>query len=183
MYDARRIVRESAPLLAVLLVFQVAAGQVLHTWEGFFFAVPVLLLLVPAVNAVGGNVGSILGARIASGLHIGSISPDLRGAELWRNVVTALLLGVFTFAFTGLVVRGGSWLLGVEVGLAPGRLFLLLLVTGTLLTVSLVGVATFTALVAFRRGHDPDNVVVPVVTSLGDLLGILWLTVTYGVIT
>lgn len=182
-YSVRGIVRESAPLLAALTVVQVVAGQTLNLESGQLLGAPVLLVLVPAVNAVGGNVGSILGARVSSGLHLGSIEPTLASEALWDNVARALLVGIATFVFLAFVVHVGAPLMGVEPTLTLTDLLLLLLLTGFLLTASLAAVAVATALLAFRRGMDPDNAVIPVVTSIGDLLGIVWLIVAYGVIT
>jgi mgtE-like transporter len=183
MYSSRNIVRESAPILAVLTLVQVTAGQTLNLESGSLLSAPILLLLVPAVNAVGGNVGSILGARVSSGLHLGSIQPTLRSERMWVNVGQALVAGIVTFAFLAFVVHWGAPALGVQPSLTFAQLLLLLGLTGLALTASLAAVAVAAAFVAFRQGMDPDNAVIPVVTSVGDLLGIVWLIVVYGVIT
>lgn len=183
MYSARNIVRESAPLLAAVMLLQVAAGEALHLRSGSLFAAPLLLVLVPAVNAVGGNVGTILGARLSSGLHIGSIEPNLRSGRMWTNVTLALVAGVVTFAFLAAAIPVVAPLLGLDPVLGFPRILALLLLTGVLLTASVAAVAVATAFLAFRRGMDPDNAVTPVVTGAGDLLGIVWLIVSYGVIT
>lgn len=183
MYSVEGIVRESAPLLAGVMLLQIVAGEALRLESGSLFAAPVLLVLIPAVNAVGGNVGSILGARVSSGLHLGSIEPTIRSRRMWVNVGLTLVAGLATFAFLAAVVPVVVPLLGVEPSLGFLEILTMLILTGFLLTTSVAFVAVSVAFLAFRRGMDPDNAVTPVVTGVGDLLGIVWLIVAYGVIT
>jgi mgtE-like transporter len=49
------------------------------------------------------------------------------------------------------------------------------LLSGGCLTVLTIGLSLWTCLASFRRGLDPDDVVVPVVSTLTDLLGIILL--------
>jgi mgtE-like transporter len=54
--------------------------------------------------------------------------------------------------------------------------------SGVLLVCIISLVSVFTAFLSFKRGLDPDDMVAPVVTTLGDTLGIIFLFLFIGVI-
>ena len=69
--------KASIPILTIAVCLEVFAGQLLQSGQNMLLLFPVFFISVPVINSVGGNIGSILGARIASGLHVGSISIDI----------------------------------------------------------------------------------------------------------
>jgi len=52
-----------------------------------------------------------------------------------------------------------------------------MLIAGFLSAVLMLSVLVTVVFVGYRRGYDPDNIVGPVVTTLGDVFGILFLFV------
>ena len=54
--------------------------------------------------------------------------------------------------------------------------------SGVLLVCIISLVSVFTAFLSFKRGLDPDDMVAPVVTTLGDTLGIIFLFLFIGVL-
>jgi mgtE-like transporter len=132
-----------------------------------------LLVLVPALLATRGNVYGALGARLATGLHQGVLSPDVSLADerLRRAVTAAMANGVFVSGVAALVAVAALAALGRPVA-PPARLVAIALVAG-LLSGVLLTVAVVTVVVAgFRRGHDPDTLVGPIVTTTGDVFGL-----------
>ncbi|MFQ6013568.1 MAG: magnesium transporter, partial [Thermoplasmata archaeon] len=59
-------------------------------------------------------------------------------------------------------------------------LLFLMLTTGLMLAGVLILVTVAVALLSFAHGLDPDNFITPVVTTLGDLLGIAFLVLVLG---
>ncbi len=181
-YRWSRIVRESLPALAFLMVFNLVAGQILNATEAIFLATPFLLILVPVINGVGGNVGTVLGARLTSGLYTGTVSVRLADRGLRAQVRDALVLYVVIFVllaifiYVAAVVLSGTPPFGLEV------LVFLMLTTGLMLAGVLILVTVAVALLTFKRGLDPDNFVTPIVTTMGDLLGIAFLVLVLGAI-
>jgi cation transporter-like permease len=51
-----------------------------------------------------------------------------------------------------------------------------------LLTAIVIVISVFVARFSFENGFDPDNTVIPVVTTLCDVLGILSLIIMIGVV-
>lgn len=165
-YQMKKILKESLPILTVLMIVEIFGGQILNLHLGKFLMLPILLMFIPIINGVCGNIGSILGARVSSGLHVGYITPDFRGKELRENVIGISLLAMLTFCFIGALVYVIS---------ASFKLVFIIIGAGMLLTFGVICLCIPTAIVSFRKGIDPDNVVIPILTTGADVLGILCL--------
>lgn len=172
------VYRNALPVVLVSLVAGLFAGTVLgsETMRAGIESVPGLLLLLPAFLATRGGVYGSLGARLSSGLHQGVIEPRFEYDKRLVNAVVAsfingMAVSVFiaVVAFLVLFVSGqeGSLLQLVGVMLIAGFLSALLMLS-VLITVVFVG---------YRRGFDPDNLIGPLVTTLGDVFGVLFLLV------
>ncbi|WP_232686861.1 magnesium transporter [Halobacterium zhouii] len=168
--------QEAAPALAVSVVGGLFAGVVLGGMRAELRAVEGLLVLVPALLATRGNVYGAFGARLSTGLHQGVVEPRVgAGDERLRAAAAAalangLLASVFAAvaAFAALVALGnGVAGLGTLVGIAA----VAGLLSGLALTVAVVVVV----FAGFRRGHDPDTFVGPLVTTTGDVFGLAFL--------
>jgi mgtE-like transporter len=160
------------------------AGVVLGGLRDAFRALPGLLALVPALLAVRGMVYGGLGARLATALHSGLIPPTLRpvGDRLRRGIAAALLTGVTVSALAAVGGVAVLRLLGRPT--APVSALLSVAVLASALSgVVLVGVVVTTAVLGFRRGHDPDALVGPAVTTTGDVAGTLALLVAVRVVS
>jgi len=173
VYKFKRIVLESYPVLLTCVAIGLVAGVFLESNLGML--TPVILMMIPPINGLGGNVGSILGARLASALHMGTIEPKLRGQRMLRtNVTASWAMSLAVFAFAGAIFLVTAYVLGTSF-LVSLKLALAFFVAGMILTAVVVFTTITAAFVSFTRGLDPDNVVIPVVTSIVDVLGVVCL--------
>lgn len=173
VYNSAKIIRQSLPLLVLLMMFEIFGGQLLNRNVDQLIAEPFYLILIPLINGIGGNIGSVLGARLCSGLHIGTIEPRLRGKALRENIIGSLLLAGITYTFFGAIFYIVSTSL---------RLTVIVILTGLVLTCIVILLSVVTALLSFKRGIDPDNVVIPVLTTSADVVGIACLVMVMVVI-
>jgi mgtE-like transporter len=179
---ARRVTRESLPVLAYAGVMGILAGTVLQTRLDTLVTDPALLVAIPPFIASSGALGGILSARLASRLHLGLIEPATapdRRAALEGSLT--VLLGVIGFTVVGLA----AWLGAAAFGIAAPPAWQLvgaIVVGGLLATVLLFLVAYYAATASYRFGLDPDNSSIPIVTSSMDFLGILCLVVGISVV-
>ena len=181
IYSWKKIVRASLPLLMVCACIEIFAGQLLQSRQMVLVALPIFLMAIPVINGVGGNVGSVLGARIASGLHIGSISLDVKDKLMRKNLVNAVVIGIVIYAILGIIIYLISSIGGIYHNVGIWKFVLVILGTGAFLIVMVSVASVVTAFVAFRRGLDPDDMVAPVVTTVGDMFGIVLLFLMMGV--
>jgi mgtE-like transporter len=171
-----RAYREGLPALGASVVGGLVAGVVLGGMRGDLRAVPGLLVLIPALLATRGNVYGSLGARIATGLHQGLVEPrvDLGDERLRGAVVAAIANGLLAGAFAATVV----FLLLTALGGNPAPYPVLVgvaLISGLLSGVTLSTIVVVLVFAGYRRGRDPDTLVGPIVTTSGDLFGLVFL--------
>lgn len=175
--------REGLPALTASLVGGLLAGVVLGGMRGDFARIDGLLVLVPALLATRGNVYGSLGARLATGLHQGLVSPRIRGAErLSRAVAAALSNGLLASGFAAVA----AWLLLSSMGRSVAPLPVLLgiallagLLSGIVLSLSVVLVV----FAGYRRGYNPDTLVGPIVTTAGDVFGVAFLLLAVRIVS
>jgi mgtE-like transporter len=178
VYSFRKIIKESFWLLTICILIEIVAGQALNSQEDII-NIPLILAAIPVVNGIGGNLGSILGARITSGMHVGYIKPDIRDKTLMSNIVAILLLAIAVFIILVILMIIILPLTGIELSL-PGesgagviyKFTIIVIGAGLILTLTVIVIGIISAFWAFKRGMDPDNVVTPITTTSGDFIGI-----------
>ena len=175
------VLKQSIPVLIVAMLLGIAAGQILNLSESLIL-VPWVLFMIPIINGIGGNLGSVVGARLASALHMGSISTKLEGVELERNIMTGLALGITTYLSLALFSIALAPALGLEINVEIWRFAAVMMLAGVLLTFVVLATSMVSALYSFKLGLDPDNVVAPLTASSGDIAGILCLIMSLTVV-
>ncbi|SDF34024.1 magnesium transporter [Halorientalis regularis] len=166
------IMRTMLPILLVLTGIELASGFVLDTFEGTLLRYPSLLVLVPVTIGMAGNLGSILAARLSTVVHLGLLSFEPDDEYLLGNAVATCGLALTLFPLVG----AGAWLAQTLVGgsrLSVGTVVLVASGSGAVLAVLAVVVTLVTTYAAYRFGLDPDDVVIPVVTNVCDVLGVV----------
>lgn len=182
IYSWKKIVKHGLPLLTVAVVIEIFAGQILQGRQDMLILFPIFLISIPVINSVGGNIGSVLGARLASGLHVGYIDISLKDKEMHENLFYSLLIGFITYIILAIVIYYMASLGGLRMGIGLIEFVVILVSTGFLLICVVVLMSVLTAFLSFKRGLDPDDVVAPVVTTVSDTLGIIFLFLLIGVV-
>lgn len=171
-WTVQAITRAMFPVLLALTVVELGSGLVLGAFEERLLRAPSLLVLVPVTIGTAGNLGSILAARLSTAFHLGTLSFDPADDELAGNAVATVALAVTLFPVIGL----GAWTLASLVGettFGPGTVLVIALAAGVTLAVLAVAVTLVATYAAYRLSLDPDDVVIPVVTNVCDVLGVV----------
>ena len=170
---AKRILRESLPILAIAGAIDVLAGVIVVRQFDRFLVLPALLVLIPPYLEGEGALGAILSSRLASKLHLGVLSPRGRpeasavidmAVVLLFSVVNAVLTGVAAH-FATLLIGKGTPGLGAMIGVT--------LIASFIATIPVMLVAYYTAVATYRIGLDPDNHGIPMITSTMDFVGVI----------
>lgn len=170
-WTIRSITRAMLPVLVVLTFVELWSGLVLDSFEATLLRYPSLLVLVPVTIGMGGNLGSILAARLSTAFHLGLLSFTPSDEEFAGNAVATVLLAITIFPLVGAGAWLISWLLG-KAALPLVTVVLVALVSGLALAVLAVVVTLIATYSAYRLRLDPDDVVIPVVTNVCDVLGV-----------
>jgi len=184
IYNWKKIVRHGIPLLALCAFIEIFAGQILQGQQDMLIRLPIFLISIPVINGVGGNIGSVLGARLASGLHVGYISLDIKDKKMHENLLTSILIGIITYAVLAILIyfAASFSITPTEHWIGLIGFISIVLGAGILLVCVISLVSVFTAFWSFKKGLDPDDTVAPVVTTVGDTLGIVFLFLLIGVV-
>lgn len=176
--SALDVFRQALPVILVSLVAGLFAGTVLGSdamREGIE-SVNGLLLLLPAFLATRGGVYGSLGSRLSTGLHQGVIDPNF---DLDRRMSNAVLASFINGMAISVFIAVITYVILIAVG-AEGdllRLVGILVIAGFLSAIVMIVVLLSVLFAGYRRGLDPDNLIGPVVTTVGDVFGVLFLLV------
>ncbi|WP_306055245.1 magnesium transporter [Natronococcus wangiae] len=176
------IYREALPILLVALGGGLFAGLVLEEMIESVDRFPGLLVMIPVFLATRGNVYGALGGRISSGLHQGLIEPRFEWDDRLVNAVVASFInGIGISIVIGVITWLALLALGWEVA-ALYELVGIMLIAGVLTSIVLIFGLLALIFTGFTYGYDPDNLVGPIVTTLGDIFGMLFMLFSIWVV-
>ncbi|MEM2070040.1 MAG: magnesium transporter [Archaeoglobaceae archaeon] len=161
---SKKVFLEVGIALSFLALLSSVTGSILESFSEKIYEVFILTVLYPAILDSLGNYGCIIGSKTSTRLHMGEINHviDKKSFEYILSLLTtSLALSVIIFLI-GVVV---SSILGREAELT--LIFFFLYPTIALLVMLL---AHFFAVFAYRHNLDPDNVTIPTITTLTDLI-------------
>ncbi len=164
----KKIIMHSTPTLFLSSLFGTTAGTILNSSFSTILSNPSILALVPLFSGESGDLVSILGARLSSGLHIGSIKSSLRPTgEVLRNFAIIVILAIIIYPLIGILSYFGSLAIGVEsVGLS--QMVFISTAAGLMITPLMLLIAFYLNTISYKKGLDPDNIVIPLSTSITD---------------
>lgn len=177
---ARALGADRAQPLAALAVnstTSLVAGVLLGAMVTTFERLPGLLILVPAAIGLRGNVCSALGSRLSTAVHTGTFAVSRRrDGVLVQNVLAALALtsGMSLLLAVAARILAGALLPGPTASLLD--LATISVVGGLLASVVVLAATVGLAVMAADRDWDLDDLVAPLVSTLGDVLTLpaLW---------
>ena len=169
---AKEMVKQSLPLLIFCGLGGIVAGSTLSGMIEIFEKIPGLIVVIPAIIALRGNISTALGSRLGSAYHLGVIDAEnLWNEELKQNIIGSLTLSFLVSIIIGILAYTTSLLIGVQPD--PVKLISIVLLAGitsaiilTLLTIGII-------FVVFKRGYDPDNITGPALATFGDIVTML----------
>ena len=147
-----------------------AGGLVLAAADGTLRDLPGLLLLVPGAIALRGNVFGAMGSRLGTAVHAGTFRLGLHSeGVVIQNLTAAAVLTLVLSVVLAIMAKGTAIVFGISPTMTLAD-FVVVSVLGGLLASVGVGLATMgLAAGSVRFGWDLDNVMAPLVSTLGDL--------------
>lgn len=169
MTHLRKMVKESFFSEVLSISGGTLAGLFLAESMGTIREFPGLIIMVPGFMGLRGNILGAVSARIGTGLHTGLIKPEitLKGA-IMTNFLASLLLSIFVNALIGAFAYSVTLILSIS-GAVFWKLVLLGIASGALASIMVGPFTIMLTIQVFRMGIDPDSVMGPLVTSIGDI--------------
>jgi mgtE-like transporter len=170
-----KVFKETLPVVLGATIGELIAGLVLGGMKESLALLPGLIVLIPAVLDLRGCISSALGSRLGSALHLGLVGWDKgMNTELKANIQASLFLSSATSIFVGAV----AFLVNHALSL-PSAGFVGLVVisftSGTLAATTQVTITIVVSFTSYGKGIDPDNVTIPAMATIGDILGITYM--------
>lgn len=175
----RTVLRESLPILVVASLFSsLGGGLALEHSKETLFALSPFIVLLPAMNDMIGDFGIIVSSRVAEHVYRDELrtawwrDPEIH--RLFAQVVSAALLSAVFVAVLALAItatRGDVATASFAVTVVG-----IVLLDTLILTTTVFVLAVLAGLATFKRGTDPNNVLIPITTSVADVLNVLLLT-------
>ncbi len=169
-YRLLSILKQSIPILILCTMLGVLAGIYLHWQYEKFYLIPGLLILVPQIIAKAGSIGGIFGARFSSALHLGYLKPYSVNDYVVKNFLGGIALAIVIAPIVALITKFGADLFGIPI--VPFVPLLLMNIFAIVAITFIIFILDFlTASLSYKVRIDPSNAVIPLVTSLGDIIG------------
>jgi len=174
----KTIIKESIKLLLLTSIISSFGGLALEHVKMLLVSVMPLIILLPTLNDMIGDFGTITAARISTMLHEGKLRGKVFTAEVKKLFVQILLVALLISFASAVVALSISLARGFE--LSPAFALKILLVV-LLDVIILVIVLFFTAIRAgihfYKRKEDPNNLLIPITTSLADFSNMFLLAI------
>ena len=167
------IVKQSTPVLFVCSLLGSFAGGILNSSVETLLTNPSLLTLVPLFSGESGNLVSILGARLSSGLHLGTVEPSNKPQlSAYKNFGIIFILAIIIYPAIGILADSSSWALGIQ-GLGFLNIATISFLAGMVVIFIMMFMVFYISTISFKKGLDPDNIVIPLCASITDSLSTL----------
>lgn len=165
---ARRFIGSLIPLLA-LAVGEVIAGLTLRFNIELLLVYPVLMIVIPGLMDLRGDVYGAIGYRLTTALHIGAAEPRLFTRFNMVNTLTGYTVSLIVsleLCFMGLVL---SYMLNLG-SMDPVSLVFVVTTSTIIVFLVLNPIVLASVIMLFKKGVDPSGFVAVVVTGVGDAL-------------
>jgi mgtE-like transporter len=161
----KKTIREGTALVILSSLFGSVNGVFLSDLTDIFQKRPGLIALYPALTNMLGNIGSITGSVTTTNLALGYVESFKE--EIQQGMKR--ILRIETVAVIMHVVAGTvAYIIKSPFGASLSFLVSTALITNLSSFFFISILAFVVAFLAFNRGLNPDNVVIPVITSTSD---------------
>ncbi len=167
------IIKQSIPILIICSLIGMVSGVSMQHRIETLSLYPSILMMIPVFLEEGGNIGNIFSSRLSTKLHLGAIEPKLGAIfDIRDEIALSAKLWVSIFPLVGFATFWISKVIGLS---TPSLTKMVLISTlgGFILSLLIVVVTFLFSILSYRKGLDPDNVSIPILTSVADAVGII----------
>ncbi|MCD6381499.1 MAG: magnesium transporter [Candidatus Aenigmarchaeota archaeon] len=178
----KSIIKQSLPVLLLCIFGEILAGLVVSNVKIYLDILPGILVLVPVVMGTRGNILGIFANRLTTGLHLGTVYMRLRkNPTLSTNLKAAILLSFVIAILSGIMAHYSCIFLGFKsMGLI--KFILVSTIASVLSDTSLIFVSVFVSFYSYKNNIDPDNIVIPIITTMSDVISNLFLLLSVKIV-
>ncbi len=167
---AKEMLKQSLPLLIFCGLGGIVAGSTLGVMADILQNIPGLIVVIPAIIALRGNISTAFGSRLGSAYHLGIIDAEnMWNDELKQNIIGSLVLSFLISIIIGILAYGTT-ILFFDIHPDPFKLISIVLLAGVISAIILTLMTIVITFIVFKRGYDPDNITGPALATFGDIV-------------
>ena len=156
------------------------AGSILAAYIDKILLIPGLLIFLPGFLEMRGNISGSLAARLGTALDLKKIPVKIDGSRFVSKNVAATFIEAFAVALSLAFV---AYLVTYFVfGTATFEIFWIAIIAAVLANVIEAILTVHATFWLFKKGHDPNNIMGPYVTTTGDVVSVISLLLAIVVI-
>ncbi|MBN2421186.1 magnesium transporter [Candidatus Woesearchaeota archaeon] len=165
------IIKESIFILILTSFLSAFGGIALENMKDIFIAILPFVILYPALNNMVGSYGSVISSKFGTMLLEGKIKSSWwKNAELRKLFSQIMIIAVVTGsigAAASLILAGFSdYVVTSKIAI---KIFGIVLLDVIILVGILFALSIFAGEHYFKKQEDPNNFLIPITTSVGDL--------------
>ncbi len=156
------------------------AGTLLAIYIDKILLIPGLFILLPGFLEMRGNISGALAARLGTALDLRKMPAIIsKNGDIKQNIlatfvevlVVALSLATVAYAVTYFIF-----------GTATLLIFLIAIIAALISNFIEVALTTYTTFWLFKKGHDPNDIMGPYVTTTGDIVSVASLLIAITIV-
>ena len=161
----RRVLFQLLPVLMILSLIESVSGSLLESYSELIHRAFIFSVIYPAILDSLGNYGCVIGSKTSTRLHLGEIERFLDYRTL-RDIASLTT----TSLPLCLIMYSLGYIVSLNLGRTVGIYYIFFVLYPTFaFVVMFLGYSL--AFLSYKFGLDPDNVTVPTITTLADLIG------------
>lgn len=175
----KTIIKESIKILLMASILSSFGGLALEQIKVIFISITPLIILFPVLNDLTGDYGSIIASKFSTMLHEGKIK-----GKIWKNKnliklsLQILIIGIISAILSALLALTISKVMMGNLNTFTSIKILLITIINILVIVTILFfISFFMGLYYFRKKEDPNNFLIPIVTSVADFGNIILLSI------
>ncbi|MBY8982410.1 MAG: magnesium transporter [Candidatus Lokiarchaeota archaeon] len=165
-----KVIKESIIVVIISSLIGIITGTFLHSNEEILNTIPFILLILPSINSLIGDISTILISRLTTHLYIGSIPPKIKKSKRLLEDFIGLLLAIL-LSLAVLLIIGYGMAYSTNISIINPFVVAIILIITVLILFGFIFIMMFiSSIFLFKRGKDPNNFLIPFITSLIDFL-------------
>lgn len=173
----KKILRESLRILILSSIISSIGGIGIEMVQDKVIQIIPLIIIIPALNHMMGNLSTVLVSKFSTLLFLGKINEsnwrkskdlaDLKGTLYTIAIILALYLSILGYVIA--ILKGYPLNVGIFLKIIIMSLAISLILLKLVFMISLSW-----GFFLFRKGKDPNNYLIPFLTSVGDMGAMLF---------
>ena len=167
----RRILKESFMILVLASILSSIGGIGLEKVQEKVFSILPLLILLPALNGMVGNFGIIFSSRYTTLHYQKKLGKEkFMNKAMKKHLILVLLISVICAFYISTLSFAVSFMKGFKIEPMIYIKVLIITILSALILVFIISAMTIVAgNYSIRKKEDPDNILIPLTTSIADL--------------